>query len=119
MVRESPRSVHHPPVSGQRRCHRVGADQTAFAYRNATFSTVIVCAWQDPALDAERIQWVRGLYDGPAYSEAGGYVNFMSDDDQAKVQDSYGANFARLARIEGASDPGNLFHLNQNIPPSG
>ena len=117
-VPEVSATMHLYPINGA--CHRVGADQTAFAYRNATFSTVIVCAWQDPALDAERIQWVRDYYDATApYSEAGGYVNFMSDDDQTKVQDNYGANFARLARIKGTYDPGNLFHLNQNIPPAG
>src|SRR5713101_1538339 len=87
-VPEVSATMHLYPINGA--CHRVGADETAFAYRNATFSTVIMCAWQDPAVDAERIQWVRDYYQALApYSEAGGYVNFMSDDDQAKVQDNY------------------------------
>ena len=104
-VPEVSATMHLYPINGA--CHRVGADETAFAYRNATFSTVIVCAWQDPALDAERIQWVRDYYDATApHSEAGGYVNFMADDDQAKVQDNYGANFARLARIKRHLRPG-------------
>jgi FAD/FMN-containing dehydrogenase len=117
-VPEVSATMHLYPINGA--CHRVGADETAFAYRNATYSTVIMCAWQDPAVDAERIQWVRDYYQALApYSEAGGYVNFMSDDDQAKVQDNYGANFARLSQIKGIYDPDNLFHLNQNIPPAG
>jgi hypothetical protein len=31
-------------------CHRVGADDTAFAYRDATFAQVILAAWPDPEL---------------------------------------------------------------------
>jgi FAD/FMN-containing dehydrogenase len=111
-------TMHLYPINGA--CHEVGPDETAFAYRNATFSTVIVCAWQDPAVDAQRIQWVKDYYKSIApYGEAGGYVNFMSDDDQAKVKDSYGHNYARLTQVKRAYDPDNLFHLNQNIPPAG
>ena len=72
--------MHLYPINGA--CHRVGADDTAFAYRHANFATVIVAAWQDPAVDQERIQWVRDYYEATApHSEAGGYINFMADDD--------------------------------------
>ena len=88
-VPEVSATMHLYPINGA--CHRVGADETAFAYRDANFATVIVAAWQDPALDDERIQWVRDYYDATApHSEAGGYVNFMADDDQNRVQDNYG-----------------------------
>jgi FAD/FMN-containing dehydrogenase len=117
-VPEMSATMHLYPINGA--CHRVGADETAFAYRNASFATVIVCAWQDPALDKERIQWVRDYYDATApHSEPGGYVNFMSDDDQARIQDNYGAHFKRLVEVKRTYDPDNLFHLNQNISPSG
>ena len=43
----------------------------------------------------------------------------MSDDDQSKVKDNYGVNFARLTEVKRAYDPDNLFHHNQNIPPAG
>jgi FAD/FMN-containing dehydrogenase len=116
-VPEVSATMHLYPINGA--CHRVKADETAFAYRHATFATVILAAWQDPALDAERIKWVRDYYAATApHSEAGGYVNFMADDDQTRVQDSYGGNFKRLADIKRAYDPGNLFHMNQNIAPS-
>ena len=46
-------------------------------------------------------------------------MNFMSDDDQSKVKDNYGANFARLTQVKQVYDPDNLFHHNQNIPPAG
>jgi FAD/FMN-containing dehydrogenase len=117
-VPEVSATMHLYPINGA--CHRVAADETAFAYRNATFATVLVAAWQDPALDQERIQWVRDYYKGTApHSEPGGYINFMADDDQSRIQDNYGGNFKRLAEVKRAYDPDNLFHLNQNIPPAG
>jgi FAD/FMN-containing dehydrogenase len=116
-VPEVSATMHLYPINGA--AHRVGPQDTAFAYRDATFATVIVCAWQDAAKDAERIQWVRDYYDATApHSEAGGYVNFMADDDQARVQDNYGENYQRLTEIKRIYDPDNLFHLNQNIPPA-
>ena len=116
-VPEVSATMHLYPINGA--CHEVGPQDTAFAYRDANFATVILCAWHDPAVDAERIQWVRDYYDATApYSEPGGYVNFMSDDDQSKVKDNYGANYARLSQVKRAYDPDNLFHHNQNIPPA-
>jgi FAD/FMN-containing dehydrogenase len=80
---------------------------------------VIVAAWQDPSLDKERIQWVRDYYQATApYSEPGGYINFMAADDEGRVHDNYRGKFERLAQIKKTYDPGNLFHLNQNIPPA-
>src|ERR1700757_267783 len=52
-VPEVSATMHLYPINGA--CHRVGANDTAFAYRNATFAPVIVAAWQDKALDDERI----------------------------------------------------------------
>jgi FAD/FMN-containing dehydrogenase len=115
-VPEVSSTMHLYPINGA--CHRVAADETAFAYRDATFATVIVCAWQDPAVDADRIAWVRDYYEATApHSEPGGYVNFMADDDQARVQDNYGGNYGRLVEVKKTFDPDNLFHLNQNIDP--
>ncbi len=116
-VPEVSATMHLYPINGA--CHQVGPDETAFAYRKANFATVILCAWPDPAVDAERIKWVRDYYDAIApYSEPGGYVNFMSDDDRSRVKDNYGANYARLSQVKRAYDPENLFHHNQNIPPA-
>lgn len=97
---------------------RVGATDTAFSYRHATFSTVIVSAWPDASDDAANIAWVRDYADAlTPHSEPGGYVNFMSDDDQGRVTDTYGSNYARLRKVKQAYDPGNLFSHNQNIAP--
>ncbi|MFD0361371.1 FAD-binding oxidoreductase [Nocardia sp. GCM10030253] len=116
-VPEVSATMHMYPINGA--CHRVPAEDTAFAYRNATFATVILASWHDPAVDAERIQWVRDYYNATApYSEPGGYINFMDDDDRSRVHDNYRGNFQRLADTKRAYDPDNLFHFNQNISPS-
>jgi FAD/FMN-containing dehydrogenase len=117
-VPELSATMHLYPINGA--CHRVGAEDTAFAYRDANFATVILASWSDPAVDGERIQWVRDYYDATApHSEPGGYINFMDDDDQSRVRDNYKGNYDRLVAIKRTYDPDNLFHLNQNIAPDG
>jgi FAD/FMN-containing dehydrogenase len=109
-------TMHLYPINGA--AARVGASDTAFSYRHATFSTVIVSAWPDASDDADNIAWVRDYSDAlTPHSEAGGYVNFMSGDDQGRVSDTYGSNYARLVDVKRAYDPHNLFRHNQNIRP--
>jgi FAD/FMN-containing dehydrogenase len=109
-------TVHIYPINGA--CHRVASDDTAFAYRDATFATVIAGMWPDAADNDANIQWVRDYYDAVApLSEEGGYVNFMSGDDQDRIKANYGGNYDRLAELKRKYDPDNLFHLNQNIRP--
>jgi FAD/FMN-containing dehydrogenase len=110
-------TVHIYPINGA--AHRVAPDATAFAYRDANFATVIAGMWPDPAQNEDNIAWVRDYYDATApHSEEGGYINFMADDDQARIKANYRGNFDRLAAIKGRYDPDNLFHLNQNIEPA-
>ena len=109
-------TMHLYPINGA--AGRVDGDATAFSYRSATFAPVIVAAWQDPAEDQSHIQWVRDYYEAIApHSEPGGYINFMSEDDQGRAPDNYGTNYPRLVEIKQAYDPDNLFHHNQNITP--
>jgi FAD/FMN-containing dehydrogenase len=109
-------TVHIYPIDGA--CHRVPADATAFAYRDANFATVIAGMWPDPAQNEANIDWVRKYYDAVApHSESGGYINFMADDDQSRIADNYKDNYARLVEVKRKYDPGNLFHRNQNIAP--
>ncbi len=105
------------PINGA--CHRVGIEETAFAHRDAAISLVIAGSWQEPADNEKNIQWVRDYYDAlRPYSEEGGYINFMSGDDQDRAPSNYGANYGRLREIKANYDPNNLFSLNQNVPPA-
>jgi FAD/FMN-containing dehydrogenase len=98
--------------------HRVAPEATAFAYRDANFATVIAGMWPDPADNQQNIRWVRDYYHATApHSEVGGYINFMGEDDQDRVRVNYGDNYERLLAVKRRYDPGNLFHLNQNVKP--
>jgi FAD/FMN-containing dehydrogenase len=116
-VPEVSATMHLYPINGA--CHEVGPDETAFAYRDATYAQVIVAAWQDARADEDRIRWVRDYHDATKpYAEPGGYVNFMASDDGGRVQDNYLGNYQQLADVKARYDPANLFRLNQNIQPA-
>ena len=109
-------TMHIYSINGA--CHRVAPDETAFAYRDANFATVIAGMWPDPAENEANIGWVRNYYDATApHSEEGGYINFMAGDDQDRIRANYKGNYDRLVEVKRAHDPGNLFRVNQNIKP--
>ena len=111
-------TVHLYPINGA--CHRVGPDETAFGHRDAGFAPVIAGMWPDAADNNKNIKWVRDYYDATApLSDEGGYVNFAADDDQSRVGANYGASYEKLVKVKQKYDPGNLFHMNQNIDPKG
>ncbi|MFF4317948.1 FAD-binding oxidoreductase [Streptomyces sp. NPDC001568] len=109
-------TVHIYPINGA--CHRVAPDATAFAYRDASFATVIAGMWPDAADNEANTAWVRDYYAATApHSQEGGYINFMAEDDQDRIRINYKGNYDRLVEVKRRYDPGNLFHLNQNIAP--
>ena len=109
-------TMHLYPINGA--CHDVASDATAFGHRDATFAAVIAGMWPDPADNEAHTKWVKDYYAAiEPHSAPGGYVNFASSDDQDKVAENYGANYARLQEVKRRYDPDNLFRLNQNIRP--
>ncbi|MCG8606377.1 FAD-binding oxidoreductase [bacterium] len=111
-------SMHLHAINGA--AQRVGADETAFGHRDKNFSPVIAGIWDDPAENDANIKWVKDYYAAihPHSGTEGGYVNFMSDDDNNRAPANYGANYERLAAVKATYDPDNLFHINQNIVPT-
>ena len=94
-------------------------DATAFAYRDANFAPVIAGVWPDPADNEANTKWVREYHAAlEPHTSDGGYINFMASDDQSRIRANYGPNYDRLASVKKTFDPGNLFHLNQNIAPA-
>lgn len=109
-------TMHIYPINGA--CHRVASDATAFAYRDASFATVIAGMWPDAADNEKHTRWVKDYYAAiHPHAMEGGYVNFMADDDQGRIRDNYKGNYDRLVSIKRQYDPDNLFHMNQNIVP--
>jgi hypothetical protein len=111
-------SMHLYPIDGA--VHRVGADETAWGYRDANWAGVIVGVDPDPANADMLRDWAVGYYDAiHPHSSGGAYINFMMEEGQERVQASYRGNYDRLAEIKATYDPKNLFKVNQNIHPKG
>ena len=110
--------MHLYPIDGA--VQRVRPDETAFAYRDVNFACVIAGVWPDPADTEANTKWARDYWSAihPYSGTDGAYVNFMGTDDQNRVKENYGSNYARLSEVKATYDPGNLFHLNQNIAPA-
>jgi FAD/FMN-containing dehydrogenase len=110
-------TMHLYPIDGA--AGRVAGQNTAWNYRDAKWGEVIVGVDPDPA-NAERIkEWTIAYWEAlHPYSAGGAYVNMMMDEGQERVQAAYRDNYDRLVQIKNKYDPGNLFHVNQNIRPT-
>jgi hypothetical protein len=110
--------THLYPVDGA--VQDVKAEDTAWAYRDATWSQVFIGCDPDPAkADAVR-DWTRGYSEAlRPYAAGAGYVNFMMDDEgQGRVKATYGSNYPRLQQVKKEYDAENVFRVNQNIEPA-
>jgi len=95
---------------------RVPVEATAYAGRGADFVCNVHARWRSAADDQACIGWARGTFDAMApFAMGTAYVNFMTGDEQTRVQDAYGANYARLLEIKAAHDPDNFFRVNQHL----
>jgi FAD/FMN-containing dehydrogenase len=99
---------------------RVPENAMAFANRSAPFLVTIEATWQDPA-DSERcIAWARNAWATLRRFGSGGlYANFagFGEEKNDLTRAAFGANYDRLVELKTQYDPGNLFHINLNIPP--
>jgi FAD/FMN-containing dehydrogenase len=110
-------TMHLYPTDGA--AHRVGKNETAFSYRDANWSEVVVGVDPDSANKDKITAWCKDYFDAlHPYSAGGAYVNFMMDEGQERVQASFRDNYARLATIKKKYDPDNFFRVNQNIRPA-
>lgn len=111
-------TMHMYAINGA--ASRVGKQDTAWNYRDATWAQVMVGVDPDPANKEKLIRWTKDYHDAlRPYSAAGAYVNFMMDEGEDRVKATYGDNYQRLVAIKNKYDPQNLFRVNQNIKPSG
>jgi FAD/FMN-containing dehydrogenase len=99
---------------------RVPVGATAFPHRIESYNCAVLGQWADPAESAAGSAWTRETYAAlQPVMVARSYVNYLASDERTgTVATAYGANYKRLRRIKKKYDPGNLFHLNQNIAPA-
>jgi FAD/FMN-containing dehydrogenase len=98
---------------------RVPADATAFAHRSKRIMANVAAFYTGPEDKAVREAWVTDFAAALRQGNSGAYVNFLSDEGEARVREAYpGPTWDRLTAIKARYDPTNLFRLNQNIPPA-
>jgi len=100
----------------------VGEEDTAFAERRSPYMVSIDGLWSDPAVDEDRVAWVRSAWEEIAEHGNGAvYLNFTglaNEAPQAGVDSAYGRNLQRLAEVKATYDPENFFRLTNNIKPA-
>jgi FAD/FMN-containing dehydrogenase len=98
----------------------VADSDSAFEHRATAFEYVAATGWTDPAEDDDRRAATRADAARIAPFAKGAYVNALSDEGPSGVREAYGAaKLDRLRALKNFFDPGNVFHLNHNIAPSG
>ena len=115
----SPLSLMHLyPIDGA--VQKVGAADTPWGARDARWSMVIAAIDPSPAKANDLKTWGRAYWEAVhPFNMGGAYVNFLMDDENdGRVEASYGANYKRLSEIKKKYDPKNLFRVNQNIRPA-
>ena len=110
-------TMHLYPINGA--AHKAGSNDTAWSYRDALWSEVIVGVDPDPANKDRITAWARNYWEAVhPYGAGGGYVNFMMEGEgEDRIRATYRNNYARLAQIKASYDPNNFFRVNQNIRP--
>jgi FAD/FMN-containing dehydrogenase len=99
--------------------NRIPADATAYRHRDAEFIMNVHGRWENGADDDRCIAWCRELFEAMTpFSTGGVYVNFMTQEEENRVEMAYGDSYDRLVELKNKYDPANFFRLNQNIQPS-
>jgi FAD/FMN-containing dehydrogenase len=94
-------------------------DATAFSHRATAFEYVGAARWTEPAEDEARMATARESAARLEPYASGAYVNALGDEGLAGVRRAFSPEkLTRLTALKDAFDPDNVFHLNQNIPPS-
>jgi Berberine and berberine like len=96
----------------------IGDDETAFVHRDALVEFGTSASWTDPTEDDGRVAAARRFGAAIEPFASGVYVNVLADEGEAGVRRAYGSKLDRLAALKDRYDPGNVFHLNQNIRPA-
>ena len=97
---------------------RVGAMETPFGSRSsANLIDFLGATSSAQGFERER-SWAHDGWTALAPHHAGAYVNWLMEEGEERVRQSYGVErYERLRELKRRYDPDNVFRLNQNIPP--
>jgi FAD/FMN-containing dehydrogenase len=100
---------------------RVGPTDTAFPHRTVAHNFLAVAEWLEASATQANVVWARDTYAALApHFASGRYANYLNEEEVTQsgaVSDAFGPNWKRLREVKERIDPGNVFHLNQNIKP--
>jgi berberine-like enzyme len=98
---------------------RVRDDETAFNGRDAGFTFNINGNTPTAEGFEDERAWARSYWSALEPYHTSVYTNFLMEEGEQRVREAYGAEkYDRLKALKRKYDPGNLFRLNQNIPPA-
>lgn len=115
--------AHDPGVAASIQAYggaiaEVPDEATAFSQRQTAFEYVGAARWTEPVDDADQMTRARVSAARLEPFASGAYVNVLGDDGIVGVRRAYPPDkLARLTALKDQFDPGNVFHLNQNVPP--
>ncbi len=95
---------------------------SALGRRDVAWCYHALAMWMEPdqATEDAHIGWARELAaDLAPNTTSGVYLNYTSDEGEARVRDMYGpVRYDRLVALKDRYDPDNVFRINQNIGPT-
>jgi FAD/FMN-containing dehydrogenase len=98
---------------------RVPDGETALGWRGAKWSIHYLGMWADASDNEGQIAWVRNVADSlKPWAQQGTYLNYLSDEGEDRVKESFGPHYKRMEELKNKYDPTNFFRLNQNIKPT-
>jgi hypothetical protein len=97
---------------------RVGRLETAFSSSRTGYLIDVVGATDSAEGFDEERSWARDCWEALTPHRTGTYVNWLMDEGQDSVRETYGVErYRRLQAVKRQYDPENFFRLNQNIVP--
>ena len=98
---------------------RVPDGETALGWRGAKWSVHYLGMWADAGENEAQIAWTRKVADAmKPWAQEGTYLNYLSDEGEDRVKESFGDHYKRMEDLKNKYDPTNFFRLNQNIKPT-
>lgn len=111
-------TVYLTPLGGA--ATRVPTDATAYPHREPGHRVHVFPGWSDPADDEEVMAWARKLHGRlRPHGRTGMYLNLLAEDEEGRVQDAWGENRSRLARLKARWDPDGLLQPGRTVGPAG
>lgn len=97
---------------------RIDPGTMAFNLRHDHYILEMIAQWTEGEAQPH-LEWVQRFQEAiKPFAEEGVYVNFLTDEGEARIRASYGPNYERLVQVKNRYDPTNFFHVNQNIKPT-